>query len=176
MNHSIIITNVTNLTDARYFAAYGVDYLSFCIDKKDPCFVASEKIVEIMQWTEGPKLALQLGSDSLLDAILSPELMIVDQNLKGAFGCPTYSYYDNASHQLHDGIIIRCSDTSVIHTIQSFPQGQIIYLQPTMDVALFQELISVEGVTGFVLEGSEELKVGLKDFDLLDEILDLIYA
>jgi len=60
LTRRVIAADITNLTDARYFAARGVDYLMFDMDK-----IALNKIIEIKDWVEGPELILTLDSSSI---------------------------------------------------------------------------------------------------------------
>jgi phosphoribosylanthranilate isomerase len=52
----IIAHNITNLTDARYFAAKGVDYLVFNFEKDLPGFVDPLVVKAMNEWVEGPHL------------------------------------------------------------------------------------------------------------------------
>ena len=54
--NKIWAANVNNLSDARYFAAMGVDIMSFiCADHQDMV-----RIHAIKDWVEGPKIAIEL--------------------------------------------------------------------------------------------------------------------
>ena len=55
----VYAAEVTNLTDARYFAAMGVDYLGFCCNEDHPSYIRTERIKEIMEWVEGPQAVLE---------------------------------------------------------------------------------------------------------------------
>jgi len=49
-------SQVSNLTDARYFAAVGAEWLGFCLDPMDENFVPYQKLLGIKEWVEGPKI------------------------------------------------------------------------------------------------------------------------
>jgi len=51
----VIAAHVANLTDARYFAAWGVDYMSYDLEEGSDTFIGQEAIKEIIDWVEGPK-------------------------------------------------------------------------------------------------------------------------
>jgi hypothetical protein len=64
----IIAANITNLTDARYFAAWEVDFLLFDLD-----VMSLEKVDEIREWVSGPELLLLfsgLSAGNVEEAIL----------------------------------------------------------------------------------------------------------
>jgi phosphoribosylanthranilate isomerase len=44
---------VTNLTDARYFSSFGVDWLGFCFDPARPEFIEPSTAAEIRGWLHG---------------------------------------------------------------------------------------------------------------------------
>ena len=83
---------ITNLTDARYFAAWGVEWLSFNLSPDEEDFLTPNQILAIKEWVEGPAMvgefnrhdtheiqkltvdlqldAIQLGPDVTLDTLL----------------------------------------------------------------------------------------------------------
>jgi len=58
----VIASHVTNLTDARYFAARGVDFLLFDLDD-----ITIDAAVEIKEWVEGPEILVLVSSDKTGD-------------------------------------------------------------------------------------------------------------
>jgi phosphoribosylanthranilate isomerase len=54
-------SQVTNLTDARYFAARGVEWLGFNLDAGTENFIHPQNIKAIKEWLEGPKLVGEFG-------------------------------------------------------------------------------------------------------------------
>ncbi len=53
--------NITNLTDARYFAAYNAAWVGFCFDKNSPNHIAPNVAAGIAGWLEGPAIAGSFG-------------------------------------------------------------------------------------------------------------------
>ncbi|MFK7809477.1 MAG: hypothetical protein AB8F74_16860 [Saprospiraceae bacterium] len=51
---NIFAGGITNLTDARYFAARGAQYLSFNLDNGASLNISPEKMAAIKEWVEGP--------------------------------------------------------------------------------------------------------------------------
>ena len=56
----IIAANITNLTDARYFAAWEVDFLLFDLD-----VISLQQVDEIREWVSGPELLLLISETSI---------------------------------------------------------------------------------------------------------------
>ena len=52
---------VSNLTDARYFAALGVDYLGFALQPGSQGFVTAEQVEQMQEWIEGPELVAEFS-------------------------------------------------------------------------------------------------------------------
>ncbi len=53
-------SSVANLTDARYFAAWEVEWLGFCLDEHAPEFIGVENIAAISDWVDGVKIIGEL--------------------------------------------------------------------------------------------------------------------
>ncbi|RRB07468.1 N-(5'-phosphoribosyl)anthranilate isomerase [Larkinella rosea] len=60
------ISNVTNLSDARYCAGMGVDLLGFSMDASSPEYVAPDTFKEIRSWVAGLHI---VGETTSIDAI-----------------------------------------------------------------------------------------------------------
>jgi phosphoribosylanthranilate isomerase len=169
----IKISQVTNLTDARYFAAWGVDYLGFDINPASPFFISPPLVKEIADWIEGPKIILEChqGVDD-----------IWIQNYIGSIGEVCLEHPLSQAHHLrtftigNQVVAIYSSDKAW----SSLPLPSIENLVKTYDEVLLDIPFSVQdidrmldfGIKGFVLRGGEEEKVGFKSYDDLDEIFD----
>lgn len=61
------ISEVTNLSDARYCAGMMVDYFGFNIDPNSPNYIGPEDFKEITDWVSGVSLVAELGTLSDLE-------------------------------------------------------------------------------------------------------------
>lgn len=61
----ILAGSVTNLTDARYFAAMGVEWMGFNLNPGDDTFMPPLQVQAIKEWVEGPAI---LGEFNLQSA------------------------------------------------------------------------------------------------------------
>jgi len=61
MKTSVLAGSITNLTDARYFAARGVEWLGFNFDEESEDFIPPQSMKAIMDWVAGVKIAGRFG-------------------------------------------------------------------------------------------------------------------
>ena len=148
----IIAANITNLTDARYFAAQGVQYLMFDLGE-----ISINQIVEIKEWVSGPEILLFAASDahlSLEEAILKIEPFAIG-TLVSDIGQIEYLAPHVTLFSLDTMGCIRWSN-------QYFGEGEKALEDSTF--------------SGVILKGSSEEKVGFKSFDELDLIFEKIHS
>jgi len=149
----IAVYSIKNLTDARYFAAYGVDYLGFDLNPESGDFLGFDKIKEIVEWVEGPKTLGQLSDVDgarLFDEVL--QLDAVSDGKKIVHGNVEYPVLDFKEGGFTRGAFIDGFDG--IEDIQ-------FIIEQGLDL-------------GLILRGGEEAKVGVKSYEELDEIFELL--
>lgn len=176
LNRKVIAQNITNLSDARYFAAWGVDYLSFNTIPGSDYFIEIEKAKEIKDWVEGPACLIETNAlefEEVADGhILSNIYSSLPLNKETFFrvtldevdkGLPSGKYILNVSSE---------TDLDNLNKINpSKTQGIELFLDITkLDLKHFNKL----GHYGITVQGGEEEKVGLKSFDELDELYELL--
>lgn len=175
-----IATHITNLTDARYFAAWGADYLGYLVDPDHPEALALDALKEISDWVEGPETLLEYEGLQARGAELFRSAGY-DKAILGPF-----VEKDEAWKEVFR--IIRPDDLKSIEAgnyILRLPQGMVdlpivsedvvIYLDTT-SLSLKECLLAVKmpTITGLVVRGSEESKVGVKTYDELDELFEAL--
>ena len=151
LSHKIIATQITNLTDARYFAARGIDYLLFDLDE-----ISIDKIFEINEWVEGPKILL-LFSESTLGLI---DECIIKINPTGI----SNKNKDSISQLTH----------LEAHT-EIFQWSEEVICLEDIEYNLVRNLSNLDQLReddGVILHGGSEDDIGIKSFDDLDDILD----
>ncbi len=55
-------SQVTNLTDARYFSAWDVEFLGFDLEENSETYIDPTKVAAMIEWLEGPKMIGEFGS------------------------------------------------------------------------------------------------------------------
>ena len=108
LTRKVIAGPIKNLTDARYFAAWMVDYMSFDLRANSTEYIGPEKIKEIVEWVEGP---LILGDISGHD---DPAIIF---EFKDALGL--------------DGFI--SDDASILNSLQSYSHHLFFKAQPSFE-------------------------------------------
>ncbi len=61
LQHKVMASRLTNLTDARYFAAWYVDYLGVNLEAGNADSVDSMTFMAMKEWVEGPEWVAELG-------------------------------------------------------------------------------------------------------------------
>lgn len=77
---------VANLTDARYFAALGVDYLGFALEPGAAGHVSPEQLSGMRAWIEGPAIVGEFGHAAADEIARQAETLRLDVVQVGPFG------------------------------------------------------------------------------------------
>jgi len=153
LNRKVIATDVTNLTDARYFAARGVDYLLFNMST-----LPIDKALEIKEWVEGPELLLLFSKESL---------QLVDEAIirLSPAGISAHSKEEviELSHLSAHVELFKWSADEI--TIDEFSY---------MSASHSDDIRAMPDHCGVIIYGGTETAVGMKSFDILDDILDTL--
>lgn len=200
INKKIKGSHITNLTDARYFAAWGAEWLGFCVDTLSNNYMLPEEIIEIKDWIDGCKITLEFGIQDFNEINA-----LVEKIKPQAIEIPIQSYHKDFE-SLDTEIILRIDSLDSISSILINPNIYFLIafseLQLTWDkIKVNTELLNllkslavqvnlivdldfsknnikeiVEKIPFYAinLKGGEEEKVGLKSFDELDEILEVL--
>ena len=176
-------SSITHLTDARYFAAYGVNYLGFVVEENYDGYIGVEKINEIKAWVEGPKTIGEINTSETIDVNEVIEKYALDGIHLGVF-----SFIDVPE----DVFLIRDVLFDDIKNKEDLPGANIWVLktntpyaeacekakklgidpeQCLIDTPIIKE-IDTDSKYGIIVRGSDEEKVGYKSYDGLDDIFE----
>lgn len=168
---TVLIQNITNLSDARYFAAQGVDYISFNNKPDSEFHMEEEKIKEIKEWVTGPKILLESNSIEYADIfdgqILDLAYASLPINKISFFRTSLQTIID----EQREGKFIVGYVDNIANRFEELPQNCEVFVDAT---SLPFEKIQELSTYGLVLQGGDEEKVGFKDFDELDQIFEWI--
>lgn len=175
----IMIRDVSHLTDARYFAAMEVDWISITLSNDATSF---SKWHGMREWISGVKLAAELSSEeeslvakTIIDA--SPDGIITDNldiiHLTG--GIDLFVLTDKLL-PANDNFcqIISYGKRQTGKDIATLNSRTNIFLAADWTPALITELKENNYTGGFCFHASGELATGMKDFSEMDEMLELI--
>ena len=152
LKKKVIAGNILNLTDARYFAAQGVDYLLF-----DMANIDINTVVNIKEWVSGPEILLLFNEKAI--GKLDEAIVRIEPKAIGS-----YSEDQKLIDHLGAHVDIFQIDESTINEIQLYIEDQFY----TTDV----EKGMGTDLANLILMGGEEDKVGMKTYDELDEIFE----
>jgi phosphoribosylanthranilate isomerase len=197
------ISNVTNLSDARYCAGMGVEMLGFALDADNPHYVDPQKFKEIRSWIAGVQLvgetrtddpeeifrllgqypvdALQVSLPAMIPFLVSrlkiPVLLQLDiDQMSSEDVRATLSDYGTAVAS----VLLESSQNSPVtpeweHALlQMHGQDKILLGFGLESVERIQQLIQLLPVSGISLKGSDELRPGYKDYGMLMDILEAL--
>jgi hypothetical protein len=181
MKRPVIAADINNLTDARYFASWGVDYLLF-----DLATISIEEIKVIVGWVEGVKVLIWIDSHSLgsLDEVivkLSP--YAVGAQAKSDFGrliekTSGYKVFYWSPETLQDAPMIIISESENIdaqaHKVKSGNNFEA-FSTVSFDQKGLKEFLSKSDTSiGVVIKGGLEIATGLKQFEETDSLLEIL--
>lgn len=192
----IKLSGISGLSDARYAAAAGIDYLGFCFDPVHPRYIPPVKAKEISGWTTGSQLVGEFGEqdseeiESIIE-VLELDLIEINSSLSvdqvNDFSTPVIlkidlSGYNNSGLKLKiDAIHNYCH---AIHIYADAPhyidEGTLKHICRKTNVIWglpFSEprtIMETYAPYAFNITAKPEEKTGLADFGDLELLLDKI--
>lgn len=182
---NIYASQVTNLSDARYFAAMGADYLGIPLDGD----LTLENVKELLDWVEGPAFIGELNG---VVEVPNLEEIIKHLGLKKISVGPFYpgeipsnidyikqEQFSNTLITEHEVLLrvegnikeLNEEDKNKLKDIIDSNRVWLMIQDATSDLL---SILSQYNPYGIVLLGGAEEKVGFKSFDDIDEIFDLL--
>ncbi len=196
---NIKISNVTNLSDARYAAAVGINYIGFCFDGDSPNYIAPIKAKEMIDWITGSHIVAEFGNQSLdeikdisellnVDAIelnnriLPDELPALEKAIIKKIDLSMYNLnqlnteleaYKNscdAFHLMNSQEHLNYIESDLMTVCANY---KIIWGLPISNNSVLHIINTIKPFAINVSGGQEE-KAGIKDFDELNDLLEVI--
>lgn len=197
-------SRVTNLTDARYFAARGASYIGFNLEEGTEDYLDPIYMKAIKEWLEGPRIVGEFGSASPAVAAEAASFLGLD-----AVQIDAGAHLGELGDLAGTETILRLNGQSGIHVISGISEAAAPFVSHFLldfsDVENWAEILgnnatewhdffkkysvfvhanfgpehpgwlaSALGVAGISITGGEEEKVGVKSFEELDAILDML--
>jgi phosphoribosylanthranilate isomerase len=189
-------SRITNLTDARYFAAKEVAFLGFNLEEGTPDYLEPMYMKAIREWVEGPKVVgefLHSPAEVVreaaaffgLDAVeVSPRIALAPLNgLEVLLRVSANTdQTDRAVQDLFQAAapfveyyildLTHADWRSRLALWQQLCANYTVLLHTTEPAATLPELIEALQPAGLSLSGGEEEKVGVKLFEDVDAVFD----
>jgi phosphoribosylanthranilate isomerase len=173
--------NITNLSDARYCAGMGVDWLGFPADVVNP-----DTFKEITDWVTGPQFVLELTSSTSLNSIPqyevttleipSDQLHLIDQvpSMSWMVTLPLSAWASLKNDLLKyatkiSHLVVEMDGTDLQHLKESAAHFKILINQSEHYPIVQLLSLPIEGIN---VIGENELRPGLKDFERLSSVLE----
>ncbi|SMD31863.1 phosphoribosylanthranilate isomerase [Reichenbachiella faecimaris] len=191
------VGSITNLSDARFCAGFGVDLLGFDINPSSENYISLDQANEIMGWVAGPAFVAEFGDMTAAEILKLQEenkfpyvqvnLMAVADELKGKNHQVILQVNIKSQEGLNElsqaianeyaHIIVSCQAPELIPAVEDIlATGSETPLLKAYDVELSQldHIIQVQPFSGIELKGSQEDKPGFKEYDELADILEAL--
>jgi phosphoribosylanthranilate isomerase len=171
------VGRITNLSDARYCAGMGVDMLGFRTMEGQENYIKPSKFQEIRGWITGPLVVAEVYG--LKDPDLITQIL---EDFKPDFlemGMQELSLFSTLPLPLLLAVNER-DDLSNLSVSPAYLICQRPFQSSLPQLIEVQEKSELEGVLhdskiiGIVLKGGTEVRPGLKDYEGLNEILELL--
>lgn len=188
------VGNITNLSDARYCAGMGVDLLGFRISETSGQ-ISSVKFKEITDWISGPEFILELSE---IPSIPTPQIEGIS-----FIEIPSSEISNFQTAKLTQDLIVSISILDwrgykdellrsktpikylLVNDLSAMSRSEAkkniaeiatafpVLLGGEMKVELLEEYLSWP-IEGLALNGSDEMSPGVKDYDHLSSILEIL--
>ncbi|MEE9372737.1 MAG: hypothetical protein V3V00_06750 [Saprospiraceae bacterium] len=180
MKTNIIATDITTLTDARYFAAWGVDYILYDLNH-----IGVNEIMAIVEWVEGVKTLVKMDKDNihLIDEVLirinphavgSSQSECQDRILQYVSEGPIFHDFPSEDNDVGK-IIIANVDNIDAQTYQIEPESEVmVFAEINPSPVALNKFLEQNQNVGIILRGSSEVETGLKSFDNMDVLFELL--
>jgi phosphoribosylanthranilate isomerase len=186
------VGNITNLSDARYCAGMGVEMLGFNTVPGKANYINPKAYQEIRGWVSGPLVVAEIYDleKELLPGILENyrpdfiELAVQDLTvIRSDSSTPLILAINEKDfrnwqegiarlrHVIRFVVINQSENPDAENFISDVSKEFSVLLQPAAEVDVRQALTTLK-ISGIILNGSKEIKPGLKNYDHLAEVLE----
>jgi phosphoribosylanthranilate isomerase len=185
-------SRITNLTDARYFAAKEVDYLGFNLEEGTASYLDPMYMKAIREWVEGPKIVGEFSRSPVahireaaaffgLDAVQVPasyaehliDLEGLNVILEAEAANANERFFQQSSPFVSLFLMkINSGDELANGTLFNICTNFPVLLQTDAKAAQIAQWIETLKPAGLSFVGGEEEQVGIKSFDEIEEIFE----
>ncbi len=194
----VLARHITNLTDARYFAAKEVAYLAFNLEQGTAGYLDPVYMQAMREWVQGPAIAGAFGPGTSLetineavrfyglDAVIVPaglQYMQVDAQqilVHVVLDSPDTSFPVPAIAEGITAFLVELANpeqqwADYVHVLEQ--ANRPCFIQYWGSAQALRALLDMAGnshLYGLALIGGEEEAVGVKSFDELEDIFDVL--
>lgn len=175
---------IDNLSDARYCAGMGVDYIGFNFDQQTTSPIDATSYTEISNWLEGIKFIAEFENSSSNDILTSIEEVSVDgiqsQQLDVLLDLPDTYIKILEVNQVNDLLdfeeskLIKIQHIVInsLENLASIPSQLSILIGASTTPNTVDAVLNTPNVAGIHLLGGKEERPGWSNFDELADMLE----
>ncbi len=183
----VILSEVVNLSDARYAAGMGVDYIGFAINPASNRLVTAAQAGAISEWLSGVEIIGDIG-DTRPANLSEYRLDLIQTNNEGLLADLKAGILAVDVKDATERLLARYKEQVVFFVLYSanpeadkqhlaslcrqFP----VFLATEFTAERLEVVLNAIQPAGIVLRGSEEEKPGLSNYDGIADILELLEA
>lgn len=181
--NQILVRNIQHLTDARYFAAMGVDWMSMELNGDPASFVRWHTFKD---WVEGVKLAAEIYTNDemlLAKAVIDAQPQgIIFHQTGGSAGLPDVQLFfdatgDEGEIDFPDGSIRIITYHPMIDMLSFLDlDPETAFLQADWTPDMLGTLLDAGYMGGICFSGGDEDATGMRDYEAMDELLGLLLS
>jgi phosphoribosylanthranilate isomerase len=194
------VSEVNNLSDARYCAGMGVEMLGFCLDENHPKFIELARLREISVWVSGVKTVGEFAGDNVLNInyladqlnldyiqlnhTIQPELIRELKKpviLKMNFNPEEADELSNELKKYNNSVELFLLESEQTDSISGFENllknwcsSYKIILGFGIQKEMIEDILHKIKPLGMEIKGGDEIKPGLKSFEELSEVLEAL--
>jgi phosphoribosylanthranilate isomerase len=196
------ISSINNLSDARYCAGMYVNQLGFQVDISAENYISPEKFKEITDWVSGVELVAEFINSSAemilsqinnyhqVDYLQVESATTLNQLIPSKYGLifkvkiesnnDILNLIQNIGYYVENKILLLLESSSDELNLEALEYLKIlsskcqVLLGYGINAKNVNDLLEKLPLKGIALKGGNEIKPGLKDFDELSEILEVL--
>lgn len=194
------ISEVSNLSDARYCAGMTVNLMGFDLKKDSPAYVSPENFMELTGWVSGVEFVGEYGNaseDAIKESIKdyeinyfqtdNPAIIPLFPDFKRILRFDMDKVTDaeevkNTMEKVADEVEFFLFESGNGNHYKENVVNQVLDLAKDFPVILgfnindnnVMDLVETTSIKGISLKGGEEIRPGYKDFDELADILETL--
>ncbi|MCU0357794.1 MAG: hypothetical protein MUE95_09450 [Cyclobacteriaceae bacterium] len=191
LKSTVKVGRITNLSDARYCAGMGVDMLGFRVAQSDPAYLSPEAFQEIRGWFTGPLVVAECEGIADADTLVAveknyqPDLLevgLAELPLLASTSLPFILRLNTTdAFQEITGLMLPLKDRLRYIVIPVSARVKCKELEKSYAILLnIQEVSDVPNEAaqhvGIALDGTAEDRPGLKNYDVLADVFELLEA
>lgn len=200
---AVIVNSITNLSDARYCAGMGVEMLGFDLYETSASYVQPQTFRVITEWVAGVKTVGELPQAEATDLEKLLAVYTIDylqvahsgdwKNLRSvgvplicnvdcteSFDAASFERQYNTIATYVDFFLLQFPAWEQVHSatwlelVNGIAGNYPVLIGADMTGSQIENLLAETKIKGIALKGSQEIRPGLKDFDDLASILELL--